>query len=117
LLDAARFPSVRVEVVAAASPRGSEPSEYRAHAVVHARGRTAPLDLTAHTVDQTVAPAVAQPGDADVGGYDGEVRMRVTGRLDRTALGITVPSFVIGRFLDLEADLTLRPLPDEPGGT
>ena len=32
----------------------------------------------------------------------------MTGRLDRRPLAIKVPTFVIGRFVDLDADLTFR---------
>ncbi|MFZ0160047.1 MAG: YceI family protein [Kineosporiaceae bacterium] len=92
-LDAAAFPSVRVEVEAATST----PTGCTARAGVLARGMRAPLDLTAETVAEAGA----------------EVRIRVSGRLDRLPLGIKAPTFVIGRYLDLEADLTLRRQPPE----
>ncbi len=37
-----------------------------------------------------------------------EIRLHVRGRLDRRPLGIKAPSFVVGRFVELEADLTFR---------
>jgi polyisoprenoid-binding protein YceI len=89
LLNAAAHPSARVEVESAqATPGGG----CTARAAVLARGQRAPLDLTAEIV-----PASA-----------GDVRVRVAGRLDRRPLGIKAPTFIIGRFLDLEADLTFR---------
>ncbi|MCW0211775.1 MAG: YceI family protein [Pseudonocardia sp.] len=100
LLDAASFPSVRVEVEA----RSSVATGSTARAVVHARGRSAPLDLTVETV---AVDATAADTSADRAG------VRVTGRLDRTPLEIRAPSFVIGRFLDLEADLIFRRQPDD----
>ena len=55
-----------------------------------ARGAHAPLDVAIETVATSAR----------------EVRVRVAGRLDRRPLGIKVPTFIIGRYLDLEADLT-----------
>lgn len=60
-------------------------------ALVHARGRSAPVTLT------------AQPVDVSEGG----LVVRVTGRLDRAPLGIRLPTFVVGRFVDLDVTLVL----------
>ena len=34
----------------------------------------------------------------------GRIRVRITGRLDRTGLGMRVPRFVIGRYIDVDVD-------------
>lgn len=92
LLDGGRFPVVSLSAsggsVAAASGAGSV-----LEGTVLAKGVRVPVTLTATVV-----------------GDDGPdvVRVRVTGRLDRRPLGIRAPSFVIGRWVDLEAELTLR---------
>lgn len=91
LLDAVGHPSVRVEVESTATT----PNGWTARAAVRARGHRAPVDLRVEL-------------DPDAGE---EVRVRVTGRLDRRPLGIAAPSLVIGRFLDLDADLTFRRVP------
>ena len=100
-LDATTWPSIRVETLTATMT----PTAGTARAVVLARGHRAPVDLS---VDVIAATA---------GASNDEVRIRVTGRLDRNPLGIGVPTFVIGRFLDLKAELTLRRYPagDSPG--
>lgn len=95
-LDAATHPIVEVVVGSATAT----PTGFTAHATLCARGRSAPLDLTIETI-KPVNTAATSPTE--------EVRIRVTGRLDRSPLAIAAPSFLIGRFLDLEADLTLRP--------
>jgi polyisoprenoid-binding protein YceI len=91
-LDAARCPAIRVSVDAATPTSDG----WTATGTLRARGISAPVDLTA----------------AVVGRAGSEVRIRVTARLDRRPLAIKVPSFVIGRFVDLEADLTFRPVHD-----
>jgi len=97
-LDAATSPTVQVVVESAtATPNG-----FTATSTVRARGRLAPLALTIHTTTGTDSAPTAPPN---------EIRVRATGRLDRTALGIKAPSFIIGRLLDVEADLTLRRQP------
>lgn len=63
---------------------------WTAHAELHARGRSAPVEL-----------AVAVEGEDDL-------RIRVTGRLDRAPLGIKAPSFIVGRFVDLDCTLVLH---------
>ena len=91
-LAAASHPTVRV-----AAHQATETSTgWTAPARVLARGSEAPVDLRVETVAAS----------------DGEIRVRVTGRLDRTPLGIKAPAVIVGRQLDLEADLTFR---REPG--
>lgn len=88
LLDAESHPTVRVAV----RQGRSTPTGWTARAVVLARGAEAPVDLLVETV--------AESGD--------DIRVRVSGRLDRKPLGIQPPTFIIGRYLDLEADLMFR---------
>jgi polyisoprenoid-binding protein YceI len=95
-LAAATSASIRVDV----ETTTPTPTGCTARAVVHARGHSAPLDLTVQ------APATIYGAATDTSA--GEIRIRVTGRLDRTPLGIKAPSFVIGRFLEVEAGLTFR---------
>lgn len=61
-------------------------------ATVRARGAAAPVDLvvTLESADDTSATVV------------------VTGRLDRTALHMPVPAFVVGRMIDLDVRLAFR---------
>lgn len=87
-LDEAGHPTVRVEVRQSAST----PTGWTVAAVVQARGSEAPVDLVAEVLARS----------------SGELRLRITGRLDRMPLGIKVPTFIVGRFVDLEADLTFR---------
>lgn len=91
-LDAASHPTVRV----AARQATATSTGWTARAEVFARGSEAPVDLTV----ETIARSSKESGD--------ELRVHVTGRLDRRPLGIKVPTFVVGRFIDLEADLTFR---------
>lgn len=88
LLDAVAHPRVRVEATRAVSTT----TGWTARGYLSANEGRAPLDLTATTV--------ATSGD--------EIRVRVTGRLDRAPLGIKVPSLIIGRFIDVDAELTFR---------
>ncbi|MDN5797651.1 MAG: YceI family protein [Intrasporangium sp.] len=88
-LDAEGCPAVVVAVeTTRETPTGWEPD-----AVILARGARAPVDLTVMLVDEP------RPRP------DGPIRVRVAGRLDRRPLAMKVPTFVVGRFLDLEADL------------
>ena len=87
-LDASGHPTVRVEVDRA----NATDTSWTATAVLSARGQRAPLDIT---VEQ-------------VAGTPTEVRLQVTGRLDRSPLGIKAPTFIIGRFVDVVVDLTVR---------
>ena len=87
-LDVQGHPVVRVAVTDV-TPTGDG---WTAEALVHARGLSAPVTLT------------VQPADD---GEDG-LTMRVTGRLDRAPLGIRAPTFIVGRFVDLDVTLVLR---------
>ena len=87
-LDEAGHPTVRVAVDRATLTD----TGWTATAVLTARGRRAPLDVTI----------------VHVAGTPSEVRLQVTGRLDRSPLGIKVPTFIIGRFVDVVVDLTVR---------
>lgn len=87
-LDVERHPEVRVAATDVTPTRDG----WMAEALVHARGRSAPVSL------------IVQPGED---GGDG-LSVRVTGRLDRAPLGIRVPTFIVGRFIDLDATLTLQ---------
>jgi len=91
-LDAVSYPTIRV----AAQQAAPTPVGWTATAVVTARGCQAPVDLTV----EAVAWSSTESSD--------EVRVHVTGRLDRKPLGIKAPTFIVGRYLDLEADLTFR---------
>ncbi len=95
LLDAERFPLVRITVDAATST----PDGWTAEGTVLARGVQVPADLVAVLVD---GPASAS-----------QVRVRVTGTLDRQPLSIKAPTFLIGRYVHLDADLTLRRAQDD----
>ncbi|MEI2778074.1 MAG: YceI family protein [Tetrasphaera sp.] len=90
-LDAANHPTIRVQVVNATLTE----SGWATRAVVGARGASAPVDLTIG----------AQTANDD------EVRVTAIGRLDRTPLGIKVPTLIVGRYVDLDAVLTFRRSP------
>lgn len=62
------------------------------HALVHARGRSAPVALTVQAADDG----------------EGGLVLRATGRLDRAPLGIRAPNFLVGRFVDLDVTLALH---------
>lgn len=91
-LDAARCPVVTVSVDAVTPTSDG----WTATGTLLARGSNAAVDLTAAVVDRSPS----------------EVQIRVTATLDRRPLAIKVPSFVIGRFVGLEADLTFRLVQD-----
>src|SRR6476469_1328976 len=80
-LAADEHPTIVVEAVPA--PPGS--GGWSVAATVSARGETAPVDLVV-TLDH------ADGASATV---------TVTGRLDRTALRMKVPTFIVGRWIDL----------------
>ena len=46
------------------------------------------------------------------------VRATVTGTLDRSGLGMRAPSFIVGRYLEIEVDLRFERTvePDDPTG-
>lgn len=87
-LDVEGHPTVRVDVT---DPYLGEHG-WTATAVLAARGREAPLEVTVTRTAATVS----------------EVRVQVTGRLDRKPLGIKAPTFIVGRFVDIDVDLTMR---------
>ena len=90
LLDAQRFQEVRITVdTATRTPDGCT-----AGGTVLAKGVTVPVDLVAVLTE-------GSPSES-------EVRVRVTGTLDRRPLSIKAPTFIIGRYVHLDADLTLR---------
>ena len=87
-LDAAGHPTIVVE----AGP--TEPGEtgWTVQATLSARGASCPIELQ-------VVPTTWD---------DRQVRVRVTGRLDRTGLGMRVPTFIVGRHLELDVDLVFE---------
>lgn len=92
-LDAAHQPTLTITVdTATMTPTGC-----RAAATVLARGVHAPVDLTVDLVDGPMSGS--------------HVRIRVSARLDRLPLGIKAPRALVGRFVDLDADLTFQQVP------
>jgi polyisoprenoid-binding protein YceI len=87
-LAADEHPTIVVEAVPA--PPGS--GGWSVAATVSARGETAPVDLVV-TLDH------ADGASATV---------TVTGRLDRTALRMKVPTFIVGRWIDIDVRLVFR---------
>ncbi len=87
-LDAAGHPLLRVE------SQRAMPNEtgWDVRATVSARGTSAPVQLAVARVMET----------------DDEIHLRVTGRLDRRPLGIKAPTFIVGRFVDLDVDVVFR---------
>ena len=84
-LDAAAHPTIIVE----AGQTEPQDAGWTAEARLSARGASCPLTLE-------VTPT----------SVEGErVRVRVTGRLDRTGLGMRVPTFIVGRFVELDVDV------------
>lgn len=67
-------------------------------ATLTARGAAAPVELTV-TLDAADEAGVAS---------EPAVTVRVTGRLDRSPLGLRAPAVLIGRIVELDARLTLR---------
>ncbi|HYN29989.1 MAG TPA: YceI family protein [Dermatophilaceae bacterium] len=88
LLDAAAHPTVVVEADRVT------PSEagWTVEARLTARGASSPLELR------------VTPSGAD----DRQVQVRVTGRLDRSGLGMRVPTVVIGRHVEIDVDALFR---------
>lgn len=84
-LDAGAHPTIVVE----AGSTTTRATGWRVEATLSARGAATPLVL------EVVPTSVEERA----------VRVRATGRLDRTGLGIAVPTFVVGRYLDVEVDL------------
>ena len=87
-LDVEGHPVVRVAVTEVTPTTDG----WTAEAEVRARGRSAPVTLT------------VRPEDGD----DDQLQVRVSGRLDRAPLGIRVPTFIVGRFVDLDVTLVLQ---------
>lgn len=87
-LSAAAHPTIRVD--SDAGP--SSVDGWRLVARLTARGTTVPLELA-------VALLAVDEGSA---------RVRITARLDRTGLGMRVPTFVVGRTIDIEVDAVFR---------
>lgn len=87
-LAAAEHPVIVVE----AGPADPTAGAWDLAATLTARGATVPVELTVTlvTVDERAAQA------------------HVTGRLDRTGLGMKVPTFVVGRMIDLDVRLVFR---------
>ena len=64
-------------------------------------GWTVPATMTVNGVDAPITlHARPLPAGAD------EVRVRITGEFDRTAVGIRAPRFMVGHRVQVEADLT-----------
>ncbi|MDV8002585.1 YceI family protein [Rhodococcus sp. IEGM 1408] len=87
ILDTAAHPVV----VVTAGPSTPGPQGWELAATLAARGAQCPLTLQATPLSEE----------------DGGIRVQVRGRLDRKGLGMSVPSFIIGRYLDLDVDLLL----------
>jgi polyisoprenoid-binding protein YceI len=72
-----------------------EEGRWTAHGELHVRGVSAPLAVT---------------GMPEATALDGSwVRVRASGVIDRTAVGIRAPRFVIGRLVGIEIDAWLTP--------
>ena len=91
LLDTATHPLV----VVTAGPSTPGPQGWDLAVTLSARGATCPLTLRADPVAEDTAG----------------IRVHVTGRLDRKGLRMTVPTFIIGRYLDIDVDLLLAARP------
>ena len=87
LLDSTAHPIV----VVTAGPSTPGPHGWELAATLSARGAECPLTLQA----------------TPIANEDAGIRVHVRGRLDRTGLRMSVPSFIIGRYLDLDVDLLL----------
>lgn len=90
-LDTGHHPDVVVRV----GPCTPGPQGVDVDAVVSARGTDAPASLS---VRATARPSPDQPA-----------QLVVSGRLDRAPLGIRAPALLVGRWIHLEADLTVNP--------
>ena len=97
-LDAAAHPRVVVE--AGPAPRSN--AGWSLEATLSARGRSAPVTLFALPTEVTATG----------------VRATVTGTVDRSGLGMRAPSFIVGRYLEIEVDLRFERTvePDDPTG-
>jgi polyisoprenoid-binding protein YceI len=89
-LEAQRYPTVRITVdTTTVTSDGCT-----AGGTVVAKGVAVPVELVAVLVEGSVSAS--------------QVRVRVTGTLDRLPLSIKAPTFLIGRYVQLDADLTFR---------
>lgn len=79
-------------IVVQTGPAVARPDGWRMTATLTARGAAVPVEL---------AVTIVEIGEV-------RVRVRVTGRLDRTDLGMGVPTFVVGRMIDIDVDVVLR---------
>ena len=96
LLDAERYPVVRISINTASRTSDGCTAE----GTVLAKGTEVPVELVAVLVEGS--PSASQ------------VRVHVTGTLDRQPLSIKAPTFIIGRYVQLDADLTFRRSVDAP---
>ncbi len=87
-LDAADHPLVVVE---AGSARRST-AGWSLEATLSARGRSGPVSLLALPTEVSAT----------------RVRAMVTGTLDRSGLGMRVPSFIVGRYLEIEVEVVFE---------
>lgn len=78
----------------------ADDGRWTAHGELHVRGTTAPLEVTG-------APDPAAEAD-------GGVRVRATAVLDRLAVGIRAPAFLIGRTVRIDVDARLFPVLSAP---
>ena len=88
-LDAVGHPTLVVQT----GPSAAGASGWQLAATLSARGASVPLTLE-------VTP-MAQQGE--------RVTVRVTGRLDRTGLRIKAPTFIVGRYIDIEVQAVFEP--------
>jgi polyisoprenoid-binding protein YceI len=82
-------------VVVTAGPSTPGPHGWDLAATLSARGASCPLTLRADPVTEEAAG----------------LRVHVHGRLDRQCLRMTVPTFIIGRYVDIDVDLLLAARP------
>lgn len=87
-LSADEHPTIVVE----AGPATSGAGGWSVSGTLTARGASVPVDLTV----------------ALVSAVEGSAVVTVTGRLDRTGLRMKAPTFIVGRFIDLDVRLALR---------
>ena len=76
------------ELVVRAKSTTAGPSGWQLTATLSARGASCPLDLE-------VTPTAWE---------DQRIRVQATGRLDRKGLGMKVPTFIVGRYVDVQVD-------------
>ncbi len=79
-------------IVVESGPAPAVVEGWRLAASLTARGATVPLDLVVELTDL----------------QDGSARVRIVGRLDRTCLRMKVPTFIVGRMVDIDVDAVFR---------